>query len=393
MLIQRQAATELRQLATEYPVVVVVGPRQSGKTTLCRATFPELPYLSLEDPDQRRLAIEDPRGMLELHSAGALFDEVQRAPELLSYLQTAVDAEPRPGRFVLTGSQQLGVMAGVTQTLAGRAATLQLLPLSLAELQSAGQAPDSIEELLYRGLYPPIYDRDLDPRRWYGNYIQTYVERDVRQLINVRDLSAFQVFLKLCAGRTGQLLNASSLASDAGVTHNTARAWLSALEASFVVKLLWPHFTNFGKRLVKTPKLYFLDPALAASLLEITEPSQIASHPLRGALFETWVFTELLKGRLNRGLSPNLYFWRDRHGLELDFLMDRGHELLLAEAKSGKTVPADGFKALLAVRELAGPAATSGWLVHGGSQEGKRQGVTALPWTKIERVNRANCGS
>jgi len=381
---------ELRQLAHEYPVTVVVGPRQSGKTTLCKATFPKLPYLSLEDPDRRRLAIDDPRGLLEQYSEGALLDEVQRAPELLSYLQGAVDADPRPGRFVLTGSQQLDVMAGISQTLAGRAATLQLLPFCLAELQAAKRAPGSIEELLHRGLYPPIYDRDLDPRRWYGNYVQTYVERDVRQLINVRDLSSFQVFLRLCAGRSGQLLNASSLASDAGITHNTARAWLSALEASFIVKLVRPLFANFGKRLVKTPKLYFLDPGLAAWLLEITDPSQITSHPLRGALFETWVFSELLKGRTNRGLSSNLYFWRDRHGLELDFVMDRGQELVLAEAKSGKTIPTDAWKPLLAVQDLAGPVATSSWLVHGGDQQLRNRGVTALPWQRIERLTRAN---
>ena len=243
---------------------------------------------------------------------------------------------------------------------------------------------------MYKGLYPSIYDRELDPRRWYGNYIQTYIERDVRQLINVRDLSTFQAFLRLCAGRTGQLLNASSLASDAGVTHNTARAWLSALEASFVVTLLRPHFANFGKRLVKTPKLYFLDPGLAASLLQVTDASQISSHPLRGPLFETWVFTELLKGRTNRGLVSNLHFWRDRHGLEIDFLMDCGQELFLAEAKSGKTIPRDAFKSLFALRERADPAVTSGWLVHGGDQTQKRQQVTALPWRKINRITRAN---
>ncbi len=390
MFIRRQAKEELRYLAGEYPVIVVVGPRQSGKTTLCRTTFPELPYVSLEDPDQRRFAIEDPRGLLDQYAEGALLDEVQRAPDLLSYLQGMVDAQPRPGRFVLTGSQQLDVLAGVTQTLAGRAATLQLLPFSLAELQLAEQAPASIEELLHRGLYPPLYERDLDPGRWYGNYLQTYVERDVRQLIHIRDLATFQVFLRLCAGRSGQLLNGSSLASDAGITHNTAKAWLSVLEASFIIKLLRPHFANFGKRLVKTPKLYFLDPGLAAYLLEITEASQIISHPLRGALFETWVFTELLKGRTNRGLASNLYFWRDRHGLELDFLMDRGQEFLLAEAKSGKTIPADGFKSLNAVGELAGPAVTSGWLVHGGEQEQQRQRFTALSWRRIDRIARAN---
>ncbi len=390
MLVQRQSLKELRSLADEYPVVVVVGPRQSGKTTLCQKAFPKLPYLSLEDPDHRRSALEDPRGLLEQFPHGALLDEVQRAPDLLSYLQGIVDQDPQPGRFVLTGSQQLDVLSGVSQTLAGRAATLQLLPFSLKELQSAKQAPRSIEELLYRGLYPPIYDRDLHPSRWYGNYIQTYVERDVRQLINIRELGSFQVFLRLCAGRSGQLLNTSAIASDAGITHNTAKAWISALEASFIVKLVRPYYTNFGRRLVKTPKLYFLDPGLAAWLLQIRDPAQISSHPLRGPLFETWVFSELFKGRFNNGLESNLYFWRDRHGLEVDFLMERGSEILLAEAKSGKTIPSDAFRSLRVLKEITGDTVESSWLIHGGDRQQTRHQVKALPWGKIEQLARAN---
>ncbi|MDN5937725.1 MAG: AAA family ATPase, partial [Salinisphaera sp.] len=241
-MVPRSAQAEIRQLAAGYPVIVVVGPRQSGKTTLCRAIFANHSYVSLEDPDVLRFATEDPRGFLDQYASGALFDEVQRAPALLSYLQTMVDADDAPGRFVLTGSSQLDVLAGVTQTLAGRAAIVELLPFSLPELQAAELAPDDLETLLYHGLYPPIYDRGLDATRWYGNYVRTYVERDLRQLINVRDLSAFQTFLRLCAGRTGQLISLSSLAADAGITHNTAKAWISALEASFIVRQLRPHF-------------------------------------------------------------------------------------------------------------------------------------------------------
>ena len=393
-MIQRIAKRELVQLAKEYPVVVVVGPRQSGKTTLCRATFPEHAYVSLEEPDTLRFATDDPRGFLAQYSTGALLGEVQRAPHLLSYLQTVVDEDASPGRFILTGSSQLDVLAGVTQTLAGRTGLLDLLPFSLSELDAEGMRPKTLEELLHKGLYPPIYDRDLDPRRWYGNYMRTYVERDLRQLINVRDLSTFQTFVRLCAGRTGQLLNLSSLASDAGVTHNTAKAWISALEASFLVKLVRPHFANFGKRLVKTPKLFFLDVGLAAWLLEIGEASQLASHPLRGALFETWVVTELIKARTNRALSPNVYFWRDRHGLEVDCVLNHGTHLSLVEVKSGKTVPKDALRALRAVRELAAAKADTqkragtdpkvvDWLVYGGDRHENRTGVRVIGWREI----------
>ncbi len=390
MLVDRQASKPLGAAAKTYPVLVVVGPRQSGKTTLCTATFSEHPYASLEDPDVRRFALEDPRGFLEQYPDGALLDEVQRAPELLSYLQGIVDTEPRPGRWILTGSQQLDVIAGVTQTLAGRAALVTLLPFSYDELARAELAPSTAAELLHRGLYPPIHDRGHDPRGWYGNYVQTYVERDVRQLISVRDLSTFQIFLKLCAGRTGQLLNLSALAADSGITHNTAKAWISALEASYIVTTLRPHFTNFGKRLVKTPKLYFVDPGLAAWLLEISDPNQLRSHPLRGPLFETWVVSELLKGRMNRGLASNLYFWRDRRGLEVDVVLDRGDSLIPIEVKSGKTVASDFYRSINRFAELAGAAAGQGFVVYGGEREEKRQNARALPWSEIGQLTAEN---
>lgn len=390
MLIRRAAAKTLIGLAREYPVVVVTGPRQSGKTTLCRASFPDQPYASLEDPDVRRFALDDPRGFLAQFPDGALLDEIQRAPELLSYLQGIVDRDARPGSFVLTGSQQLDVLAGVTQTLAGRAALLSLLPFSLAELPD-DLAPRSIEQLLYRGLYPPIHDRGLDPSRWHANYVQTYLERDLRQMVNVRDLSSFQVFLRLCAGRTGQLLNLSALAADCGITHNTARAWLSVLEASFIVMQLRPHFRNFGKRLVKTPKLYFVDPGLAAWLLEIRDAEQVKAHPLRGALFETWVITELLKGRANAALASNVYFWRDRGGLEIDCVLDRGTALVPVEIKAGQTVAGDFFGPFARFASLAGDlAASPGWIVYGGSRTERRGAATVLPWASIDTLVRAN---
>jgi predicted AAA+ superfamily ATPase len=389
MLIPRRAGPTLQALAREYPVVVVTGPRQSGKTTLCRASFPDLPYASLEEPDVRGFAVDDPRGFLAQYPNGALLDEVQRAPELLSYLQGIVDRQPRSATFVLTGSQQLDVLAGVTQTLAGRVALLSLLPFALGELPEP-LAPPSIEALLYRGFYPPIHDRGLDPSRWLGNYVQTYLERDLRQLVNIRDLSSFQVFLRLCAGRTGQLVNLSALAADCGITHNTARAWLSVLESSFIVIQLRPHFRNFGKRLVKTPKLYFVDSGLAAWLLEIRSEDQLNAHPLRGALFETWAISELLKGRANAGLASNLYFWRDRAGLEVDCVLDRGTALVPVEIKSGQTVASDFFASFSCFSAIAGDAAAPGWIVYGGTRIEKRSQATALPWRSIDTLVESN---
>lgn len=281
MLIPRDAESTIRRLAEGYPVVAITGPRQSGKTTLVRALFGERPFVSLEDLDERELARDDPRAFLARFPDGAVLDEIQRAPDLFSYLQTRVDEDGRPGLFILTGSQQFDLLAGITQSLAGRVALVRLLPFSLGELQRAEQAPSALEDLLFQGLYPPIHDRRLDPVIWYGNYVRTYVERDVRQIINVQDLSVFQRFVRMCAGRCGQLLNLTSLGNDCGISHATARSWLSVLEASYLVYLLRPHRRSFGKRLVKSPKLYFYDPGLAARLLGIQEPDQLASAARR----------------------------------------------------------------------------------------------------------------
>ena len=387
-MIERSATPELLHLADTYPVVVVVGPRQSGKTTLCRATFPEHAYVSLEDLDVRRFATEDPRGFLDQFGDKALLDEVQRAPELLSYIQGIVDEQKIMGQFILTGSSQLDVLAGVTQSLAGRAALIELLPFSLAELERAALAPETLEALLFQGLYPPIHDRDLEPSRWYANYLRTYVERDVRQLINVRDLNTFQDFLHLCAGRTGQLLNLSSLAGDAGITHNTAKAWISALEASFLVHRLRPYHANFGKRLLKTAKLYFVDVGLACRLLGIENPEQVRTHPLRGALFETWVVSEFLKSRFNRGQRSNLYFWRDRRGLEVDVLINHAQGFSLVEIKSGKTVPADALTNIRSLRSLSDDKPGDNWMVYAGDQPQQRSDATIVGWRDLaERVD------
>ena len=378
------------------PIVTLTGPRQSGKTTLVRAAFPELPYVSLEAPDTRERALADPRGFLRPLLDGAVLDEVQRAPDLLSYLQEIVDGDPRPGRFVLTGSQNLLLLDRVSQSLAGRARILNLYPFSLSELadrepwdpeDANGPDPDraaekgrSLHEMLHSGLYPRIHDRGLDAVPWLSDYRATYVERDVRQIVNVQDLDTFRRFLGLAAGRSGQLLNASSIANDVGVDHTTLRRWLSILETSFIVHLLRPHHRNFGKRLTKSPKIYFLDPGLLCSLLEIRSPDDLRVHPLRGGIFESFVLAELVKAYAHRGARPPVYFWRDSAGHEVDFLVDAGRRLVPIEAKSGETVPGTFFDGLIWWRKLVGDADAPALLVHGGDEMFEYRGMRAVSW-------------
>jgi len=382
-MINRAAHQRLLRLAAGFPIVAITGPRQSGKTTLTRMSFPDKEYLSLEDPDIRSLAEQDPRGFLSRLPDGAILDEAQRAPQLFSYLQTHVDAHAKPGMFVLTGSQQFGLLSGISQSLAGRVGLVQLLPFSVSELKAAKRLPSSLDALLFRGLYPALYDRDISPGDWFAGYMTTYIERDVRQLVNVRDLSAFQRFVKMCAARVGQLLNLSSLAGDCGITHNTAASWISVLEASYIIYLLRPHHRNFNKRLVKAPKLYFVDAGMAGWLLGIREEDQLAFHAQRGALFENLVVTEFLKARFNNGLPSNLFFWRDSKGLEVDLVLEEGTELSPVEIKSGQTVAPDFFAGLQKWSALAGRTDRPATLVYGGEREMSRDNVTILPWKKL----------
>jgi hypothetical protein len=382
-MIPRIAQETLLRLAKGFPIVAITGPRQSGKTTLARSTFPQKPYLSLEDPDVRATAESDPRGLLAGFPDGAILDEAQRAPQLFSYLQTKVDEQIIPGMFVLTGSQQFGLLSGITQSLAGRVGLIHLLPFAASELSSAGQLPESLEELLLRGLYPPLYDRNVLPGDWFPGYVATYVERDVRQLINIRDLSAFQRFVKMCAARTGQILNLSSLASDCGITHNTAASWISVLEASYLIYLLRPHHRNFNKRLIKAPKLYFLDVGLSAWLLGIQTTEQILFHAQRGALFETFVVTEFLKGRFNQGLPSNLFYWRDSKGLEIDLILEAGEQLNAIEIKSGQTIAPDFFSSLKGWGKLTGQPNLPAWLIYGGDKALTNENISIVPWKNI----------
>ena len=390
VFIPRDATAALRRLARGFPVVAVTGPRQSGKTTLVRATFPGKSYISLEDPDERALALADPRAFLGRFKNGAIFDEVQRAPDLFSYLQTRVDERPSTGQFVLTGSQQFGLMASISQSLAGRVGLLHLLPFALAELKQQEKLGSTLSGVLFRGLYPPLFSRRVAPSQWYASYVATYVERDVRQVAAISDLAAFRRFLRMCAARCAGLLNLSGLANDCGISHVTARAWLTVLEASYIVYLLPPYHVNFGKRLVKTAKLYFYDTGLAAYLLDIRDPRQLEAHPSRGALFESLLVSEWLKHRFNRALQSNAFFWRDNVGNEIDLLLDHGSKLQPVEMKSGQTLSGDYFAALHKWLVWAGPRARHPAVVYGGERAMQVEGVRLLGWRQWPEAAVAN---
>ena len=388
--IRRQAMDVLLQRAQLYPVVTVLGPRQSGKTTLCKMAFPEKPYVNLEQPDVREFAQQDSKAFLAQFPDGAVLDEIQNVPSLLSWIQVLTDADPRKGRFVLTGSHQLQVSAQVTQSLAGRTAVLELLPLSLSELAEASVLsigePADVNGLMLQGGYPRIHAQNMPPEVMLSDYFATYVERDVRQLINLRHLREFGQCVRLLAGRTGQLLNQTSLGNEVGVSSNTITQWLSILEASFLVFSLAPWSVNIGKRLVKSPKIYFYDVGLACWLLGIKTVEQLQHHPLRGALFENLVVLEVLKSLRNQGLRDPLYFFRDSNGLEIDLLLDHADGLQLVEIKASQTVSAPLFKNLRTVSTLLGDRVKSQHLIYGGAERQDRTGVQVLPYGQADTL-------
>lgn len=383
-VIDRNLAGPLLDRTGHYPVVTVTGPRQSGKTTLCRTVFPDRPYVSLEGMDMRRYAREDPHGFLREYRDGAVIDEVQRAPDLTSYLQEVVDEDPVPGRFVLTGSQHFGLTQAVSQSLAGRVGVLHLLPPGLDELARFGTPPRDLLEVLWTGAYPRIHDRRIPPDVWLRDYFATYVERDVRMLRNVTDLEAFSGFVRMAAGRTAAEVSLSALASDVGVRHNTIRAWLSVLEASFLVFRVPAFRRNVRKRQIKAPKLHFLDSGLVCHLLGIRSAKELRHHPLRGSIFESWVAAEIFKVATHRGVDPWMHHYRAA-GTEVDLVVDTGAGLILTEAKSGSTVTPRSFGGMsrLAGQLEAAGFATERRLVYGGDMRQSRGGTEVVPWNRL----------
>ena len=386
-MIDRDILPILKRAALSAPAVTLTGPRQSGKTTLCRAAFPERPYVNLERPDTREFAKDDPRAFLAQYPAGAIIDEVQRLPELASYLQVEIDADPSPGRWILTGSHNLSLLQSTSQSLAGRTEVHYLLPLGYGEVARFQSHPTTLDETLFTGGYPRILDRELNPSDWLRSYVATYIERDVRTLSAVGDLSTFQRFVELCAGRTGQLLNFSSLADDCGVSQPTARRWLGILEASFIAFRVSPFHSNLRKRLVRMPKLHFYDSGLVCWLLGIRAPEQLRTHPLRGQIFESWVASEIIKRQMNQGETGSLSFYRDRGGGEVDFIIERPSGLTLIEAKSSQTPSGSLLRGIRRVRKhLEGTRPIEGIVVYGGAEVQARSEATLVPWDRLHET-------
>jgi predicted AAA+ superfamily ATPase len=384
-MIKRLATKKLIDYAEKFKAVAVTGARQSGKTTLVKQVFKDKPYVSLENPDTRNFANEDPRGFLSMYPQGAVLDEIQRAPEIFSYLQEILDNTKEKGLFILTGSNNFLLQESISQTLAGRIGILNLLPFSIEELAKAKMLHKDDDELMIKGFYPPVYDQNIPTSDWCPNYIRTYIEKDVRQIKNITDLIVFERFIRLLAGRTGQELNSSSLAVETGVDVKTVQSWIGILESSFIIYLLKPHHKNFNKTIVKRPKLYFYDSALVCYLLRIGNANQLSLHPQRGAIFESMVVTEMIKQRTNAGLNINLFYWRDKTGHEIDVIIERSDSLLPIEIKSGKTIANDFFKNLNFWIKLSGEKKS--YLLYGGDEHQKRSdGKECMNWRQLIKI-------
>ncbi len=383
-MIRREISEKVLGYAKKFPVVTITGPRQSGKTTLVKALFPHKPYVSLEEVDNRSYAQNDPRGFLAQYPEGAVLDEAQRTPDLFSYIQTIVDSKNEEGLFIITGSQQFEMISRITQSLAGRTALVTLLPFTLKEAYP-GKENLEIDEVLYTGFLPRIFDKNINPSDVAEFYINTYLERDVRQIINIKDMTQFEVFLQLCAGRTGQLVNFNTLSNEIGVSHNTVKSWISVLEASYIIKLLRPYHKRISRRLVKSPKLYFLDTGLAANLIGIKSADHIKNHPLKGSLFETYVVSELLKKKLNRGERDNLFFYRDQKGNELDIILDNGFDLDLIEVKLSRTLNTSFLKGFKHFPEIDNFQYKE-HIIYGGDNSCMFHDVHVCNWKNIEDV-------
>jgi predicted AAA+ superfamily ATPase len=389
-MVARQIADPIRRLLTQFPIISVTGPRQSGKTTLLRRMFPDYRYVNFEDPDSRLFFEQDPRGFLRQYDRQVIFDEAQRVPTLFSYLQGKVDEDKIMGQFVLSGSQNFLLLEKITQSLAGRVAIFRLLPFSHAELEahSPSLKPANVETAIWRGGYPVLYDRDAEPSTYFQSYLETYVERDARNVLNIKDLNSFQTFLRLCAGRVGQPVNFQSLATEAAISAATVKNWLSILEASYIVFQLQPFFENFNKRLVKSPKIYFYDTGLLCHLLGISEAAQIGQHYHRGSLFENMVIVELVKNRYNRNQRPDFYFWKDSHHVEVDLVSLEGLETQLFEMKYSFTPKAEFFKGIQSFRNNAPEHRKAGtnFIVYAGDDRQIRSTANIESWRNLGKL-------
>ncbi|MBC8344626.1 MAG: ATP-binding protein [Candidatus Marinimicrobia bacterium] len=382
-MIKRTLSKYLLQSAKSMPVIAITGPRQSGKTTLIKNTFPDYPYVTLEDLEVREFAKSDPKGFLMQHTEGLIIDEIQYVPELFSYIQVIVDEKKKNGLFILTGSHNFSLLAGVTQSLAGRVSLYELLPFSNQELLNSPYKIDQYEGYIFNGLYPRIYDKDLSPTTWLSSYIKTYIERDVRQILNVGNLSTFQQFIKICAGRTGQIINLSSIGNEIGISYQTVKKWLSILEATYIIFLLPPYYNNFNKRIRKSPKLYFYDPGLASFLLGIRTQDQINTHYLKGELFETFILSEIKKQIFHSGKDIPLYFWRDNNENEVDCIYENGNKLVGIEIKSGRTIQNSFFAGLNYLKKMTNTSSDNLFLYYGGDEVQTRSYGNIVSWRHI----------
>jgi predicted AAA+ superfamily ATPase len=382
-MISRDSIELLRTLALSFKAIAITGPRQSGKTTLSKSLFPDKPYITLENPNDRNLALQDPVGFISAFPHGAILDEAQKAPELFSYLQGILDDKDEKGKFILTGSNNFLLLESISQSLAGRVGFLDLLPFSINESERTPQPPTSIEEHLFLGGYPSVVHDRINPEAWFSSYVRTYVERDVRLVKNIADLNTFQRFVYLCAGRIGQQINLTSLGNDTGVDYKTVQSWLNILQASYIIYTLPPYYKNFNKRLTKSAKLYFYDTGLACYLLGIKNFNELINHGYRGALFENFIIVEMLKNRFNKGQRSNLYYWRDSSGNEIDVLIDQGSTQIPVEIKSAATLNMDFFKGLTYWQKLTGQ--TEGHIVYSGEAK-KHKNYSVINWKTISEL-------
>lgn len=385
-MIARTISPRLQKMMSKYPIIGILGPRQSGKTTLARSHFPALGYVSLESPDNREYATKDPRGFLETHKPPVILDEIQKTPELFSYIQEKVDISGKTGQYIITGSQNFTLNEKISQTLAGRIYLAHLPTFTLSELSGANMETGHWQEYAHKGTSPRVWDKDLAPTEWYPSYVQTYLERDVRDMKNISDLRDFQTFLRLCAGRAGQSLVLSSLSNELGVSHNTVKSWISVLEASYLIFLLKPYYKNMKKRLVKSPKLFFLDTGMMTHLLNITDANQIETHPLKGSIFENLVISEIIKTQINSGKTDLGYYIRDKSGNEVDYVTERSGSLSFTEIKASKTFHVDYLKGINYWNKIFGSTTNDRHLIYSGDEERVMNGTQILRWNNAKSL-------